>query len=187
VKKVLWLDTETTGTNPIRNCIIQIGYQVEIENRIVDEGSILSAPFPDSEIEQAALDLQGVTEEQIRAYPPPKRAFQSFCSILGKYRDQYNRADKFIMAGYNVRFDNDMLRAHFTKCGSNYFGSWFFWPCLDVASFLAKRVAETGLVLQNFQLGTVCEKFKIPLEAHDALADIRATKRLYEILTDDFL
>lgn len=185
MKKVLWLDTETTGVNPVRNCLIQIGYMVEIESKIVAEGSILSRPFPDSVIDQGALDVHGKTVEEIQAYPPAKQAFNAFVFELGQFCNQYDKTDKFIMAGYNVRFDNDMLRSYFNKCGSSYFGSWFFWPCLDVVSFLALRVAKSGLALSNFQLKTVCEKFRIPLKAHDALADIRATRELFQMLTDE--
>jgi DNA polymerase III subunit epsilon len=102
--------------------------------------------------------------------------------LLGKYVNKYDKQDKFVLGGYNVGFDMDMMRVSFEKAGDNYFGSWFFWPVIDVRVMVAEQILEIGLRLPNYKLETVCEYFNIPIDAHNALSDIRATRQLYYFL-----
>lgn len=45
-----------------------------------------------------------------------------------------------------------------------------------------------GLIdTKNDKLKTICEHFNIPIDAHNALSDIEATKNLYELIADRFI
>ena len=93
---------------------------------------------------------------------------------------------------YNGKFDMDFLKSWFEKVGqvtgkNNWFGSFFNYRLVDpLAIIYGMRYAGLMPELKNFKLVTVCEHFGIDLgeAAHDALADIQATKallkRLYE-------
>ena len=104
--------------------------------------------------------------------------------MLGRYCDKYNRLDKFYMAGYNVRFDADFLKEFFLKNKDFYFGSWFNYRFIDPLPLLhwANWVKEINL--PDYKLATVCRHFQIPLQAHDAMADITATRELIYKLLD---
>lgn len=79
--------------------------------------------------------------------------------------------------GHNfVKFDLPMLQAYF-----RYFNE--FLP-IDFVSLDTMQVAlfwtlRFGVEVPNYQLGTLCKQFGIPLEnEHDALADAKATHEL---------
>lgn len=177
--KIFWFDTETTGLNPQRNCLVQLAYLIEIDGEIKDEGNLLSSPFPTSVIDKKALDIHGRTEEEIKAYPSPLNIHKDLCDTLSTYINKYDKTDKFIPAGYFTHFDTDMLRSFFKNCGDNYYGSWFASVSLDVSSFVAHEIVKNGLKFENHKLETICRHFKIDLQAHDALSDIKATRELF--------
>ncbi len=180
--KVLWLDSETSGVDYKKHAVIQFSPLIEINNEVVYEGNFFMKPFPQDVIEQEALDRNGRTKDEIVCFPDPQITLMEFRKILGKYVDKYNKQDKFVLAGYNVGFDMDMMRASFEKAGDNYFGSWFFWPVLDVRVMVAQQILEIGLRLENYKLETVCKYFNIQIDAHDSLSDIKATRELYYFL-----
>lgn len=189
--KVAYIDVETTGTDPTRHGIIQLAALFEIDGTIDRELNLRMCPLRTHTIDPEALTVTNTTEEQIRAYPHPADQFKVFESTLAYYINKYDKFDKFVLCGYNVaNFDVQFLRQFFIdnavtrkdrKYG-NYYGSWFFWPTRDAQTYLAEHITENGLRLPNYRLGTVCEHFGIPIDAHDALSDIHATRTLYRAL-----
>ena len=182
MSKILWLDTETTGIDPQKHCLIELAFIVEIDGEVKEEGSILSSPFPGCEIDQEALDVQEKTLDEIRAYPNPKEAYGALLSVLSKYVDRYNINDKFVLAGYFVHFDAGMLRSFFSRNGDQFYGSYFRSVCIDVASWVALETSRY-LVLRNYKLASVCQRYQIPIQAHNALSDIWATRELFQKFT----
>ena len=182
--KLFWLDTETTGLDPSKNCIIQIGYMIEIDGKVIEEGSILSRPFESSEIDPEALRVHGRSVEDINCYQSPTAAHEELANCLSKYVNRFDRADKFVPAGYFVNFDTDMLRSFFRNNSDEFYGAWFTAVNIDVAAFVAWKVAEESLQFKDYKLGTLCNHYCIAIEAHDALADIRATRQLFRRLVN---
>ena len=54
------------------------------------------------------------------------------------------------------------------------------YPVLTYLKTLGK------IEIENLKLVTVCDYFKIQIDAHDAMSDILATKKLIEILDEFF-
>ena len=189
--KVLWVDLETTGTNPLRHGIIQLAALVEIDNEIVEEVDLRMRPMTKHEVDAEALEVNGVTEAQINEWPAQSDQYAAFTELLERYVNRYEKLDKFVLAGYNINaFDELFLRQMFLdnaktreerKYGG-YFGSWFFWPKRDVQTYVAEHILEHTMRLKNYKLETVCAQFGIQINAHDALSDIRATRQLYRVL-----
>jgi len=179
--KIAWIDTETGGTNPDKNPLLQTAIEIFIDEKVESE-IFYSAPFEGDIIEDEALEKNGFTREQIAGFPSPMITHMKLVKILEKYVNRYNPLDKFIFAGYGARFDMDFMRAFFTKNGDNYFGSYFYSLPMDVMSFVAEGLLlGTVKPMKNFKLATVCEQFGVELgeKAHDAMEDIRATRELY--------
>jgi len=185
-KKILWVDTETTGTNPEYNDIWQLAFIIEIDGSIEYEESSLIRPYNFEAIQQSALAACNTTVEELEKIDMPiTKTVDRLKSIWGAYVDKYNRDDKFVIAGYNVRFDYNFLYEMFKKAGDQYgLGSWAYWPVRDVATYVADVAILNGFNFDNFQLKTVCNKFGIDFDAHDAMQDIIATKKLYEMLLE---
>lgn len=68
--KLLFFDLETTGTNPGRNGIHQISGSIVIDGKHIQDFDFHVQPNPKATIEDAALQVAGVTREQVLAYPP---------------------------------------------------------------------------------------------------------------------
>lgn len=107
-------------------------------------------------------------------------------TLLGKYIDKYDRNDKYHFIGYNARFDADFVRKLFEKNGDQYFGSWFWFPPIDVMNLAAVDLLKLRNTLPNFKLATVIEKYGIKSEEekelHDAYTDVRLTQKLFNKL-----
>ncbi len=182
--KILWIDTETTGLTPGKCDPIQIAGMVEIDGEIKEEFNILSQPFDFNvgNIQQRALDVHGYTLEQLRSEPflPPRTAYSDFLRILGRYVDRFDKRDKFWMAGFNVRFDLDMVQGWFENVHDKYFGSWFEYKVLDVMQLAFAEMYKGRLTgLDSYRLETIARHYGIEINAHDAISDIKASRELF--------
>ena len=183
MKKALWFDVETTGLNPKRNDIIQLACMVEIEGNIVETWESKIKPCDTTTIDHRALEVNKLRVEDVLKYPEPKSVLKEFQKVLSKYVDKFNRGDKFAPAGYNVQFDINFLSSFFEKCGDNYYGSYFNYKSIDPLRIVHIMDYERQIDLPNYKLATVCRHYNIPIEgAHEALADIRATRELFKML-----
>lgn len=185
--KQVFYDLETTGTKYWRNGIHQLSGLVVIDGEVKEEFDFHVQPNPKAEIEEAALQVAGVTREQIMAYPPMWGVKEQFSSLLDKYVDKYDKKDKFFLCGYNnASFDNQFLRAWFVQNGDNYFGSWFWSDAIDVMVLAAQALMEQRPMMKDFKLRTVAEQLGIVIEEerlHDAMYDIYLTHEIYKRLT----
>ena len=84
MNKVLFLDLETTGLNPKLNGVIQIAGLVEVDGIVVEEFSCNVAPFKNDKIDDKALEVNKLTEQQIKGFPQPGEIFKANLSGDGK-------------------------------------------------------------------------------------------------------
>jgi putative exonuclease len=181
MNKIIFIDTETGGVNPEKAALIQLSGIIRIDKKDVEKFNFYIKPFENSEVTEKALEVQGRTLEDLKTdkYVEEKEVYKQFINILDKYIDKYDRTDKFIVAGYNVRFDVDILKAFFQRHGNNFLFSYLDSSMLDpLYSIRLLQIAEILPVLENNKLETWCKHFGIELKAHDSLEDIEATKKL---------
>ncbi len=182
--KVLYFDTETTGLDAFKNDIIQIAGIVEIDGEVKEEFEFRCQPFSYENVDQKALDVHGMSLDEIRTYQKPEEMYQQLITVFGKYIDKFDKNDKFLSAGQNVEFDVKFLRQFFKKNGDNYYGSWIGWHKLDLLP-LATVLWYKGIINPaNFKLETIAKEFGLTFKAHDALEDIKVTRQLIKYITD---
>ena len=185
--KVVFFDLETTGTLVNRHGIHQLSGAIVVDGEVKEEFDLRVQPNPKAEIIQEALDVAGVTKEQILSYPPMGIVFSSFIAMLDKYVDRFDKKDKFFLAGYNnASFDNQFLRAWFLQNGDKYFGSWFWSNSIDVMVLATPYLAAKRTEMENFKQGTVAKTLGIQVDdskLHDALYDIQICKAIYDIVS----
>lgn len=180
--KRLWLDTETTGLNPVTNGVIQIAALIEIDGEFVESFSEFVKPFPGDKISVKALEVNGKTEDEIAGFPEPKVIYSIIASILGRYVDKFDSKDKFTLAGYSCSFDDGFMRQWFVKNGDKFWGSYIKRQTLDLLPVMI-FLRELGLVkTEDVKLATACKLFNIEHDAHDAFGDAKATYELYREL-----
>ena len=67
-KKILWVDTETTGTDPGKNGIIQLAGVLEINGHEISSFDLKIRPFAEDVIEDTALAVNGFTREELAGF-----------------------------------------------------------------------------------------------------------------------
>ncbi|MGN0942146.1 3'-5' exonuclease, partial [Fusobacterium varium] len=156
-----------------------------INGEVKEEFNIRCKPHANADISEKALEVTGMTLAIINSYQEPKEALWEMESIFEKYCDKFDKNDKFILAGQNIKFDFQKLYEFYVRLGNKYLGSWINFKLIfdTLAVIQALQLVNKLPVLENNKLITWCNHFNIKLEnAHDALADIRATRELAKIL-----
>lgn len=185
--KLLFFDLETTGTNPGKHGIHQISGKIVIDGVEKESFDFRVQPNPKAIIEEEALNVAGVTREQVLAYPPMREVYDQFVAMLSKYVDKFNKKDKFFLVGYNnAAFDNQFLRGFFLQNGDTYFGSWFWSNSIDVMVLASAYLATRRPEMENFKLSTVAKTLGVNVDSdslHNAMYDIELTKAVFDIVT----
>jgi len=178
--KILWYDTETTGLTE-NSAMFQISGVIEIDGEEVEEFDIFCHPHERADISEQALEVTGMSREELEGFQSPKKAYDELVEIFSKYIDKFNKDDKFIVAGQNVKFDIDVLNRFFRRNNDNYLGSFLnYKQVFDTLSiYMALEIADVVPKLENHKLETICKIMGVELSnAHNSLADIKATKEV---------
>lgn len=191
-----FLDTETTG-NDVKRCgLVQLSGCIEKDGEVVEKFNWKMKPTREVEYFPEAEKKTGYTKEVVETFRDPHECFNEFWSIIEKYGDRYAKKtdEKIFVVGYNVGFDTDFLIQWFKDnavnkkeqmYGNGYF-NMFFIPGIDVMQLALLTLMEKRIGMENFQLGTVCQKFGLSWneeESHDSMYDIKKTRALFHILT----
>jgi len=185
--KLIYIDVETTGIAFPQSGLIQLAGAIEIEGQKPETFQYHVRPFPDDTIDDEALAINGITREVMAEYPSPRTVYNKFINLLENYVDRYDRADKFHFIGYNAIFDSEHLRAWFEKNGDQYFGSWFYFPPIDVMGMAAVHLMERRAGMKDFKLLTVARELGLKVDEgkmHDARYDVEVTREMFKILGD---
>lgn len=179
MKKILWIDLETTGIDKNQNGICQIAALIEIDNKIVDQFE--SKMRTRKRVDLKALEVTGFTFDQVtKSFPDPTIVFNQFVSFLSKYGRAGDKQNRFIMAGYNAPFDLDFLSQWFQEMTG---GPYTYWDYLQFSPIdplpICRAMRYAGIIdTVDTKLESICKHFEIPIDAHDAMSDIKATREL---------
>jgi DNA polymerase-3 subunit epsilon len=102
--------------------------------------------------------------------------------ILATYVDRYDKNDKFWLIGFVSFFDDKFLRAFFERMGDIYYGSWFFYPIIDLCTIAGYKLMHERTKLENFKLGAVAKFLGLEVDEekqHNALYDAHLARNLY--------
>ena len=159
------LDIETTGLNPYRDHVTELGAVKVRANKVVDEFSQLVVYPRSNHVPSFITKLNGITEDLLlEKGKPVKEAMTAFRTFIGDD----------IVIGYNVNFDLNFLydlarKFHLPKLSNNY---------VDVL-----RLARVYYPQQHNRLLDCIQRAGIAqVEQHHGLADSLDTKKVY----DDF-
>jgi DNA polymerase-3 subunit epsilon len=195
-QKLIFIDVETTGVNPDCNGLTQISGCVQVDNEVAESFDYFVRPFPQDIIESSALEVTGIDRRQFlppehpdhlavpgQLFEDPKEIYVRMHKMFKNYVDQYDKSDKFQFVGYNAHsFDMPFMRKFWEKNGDRFFGSWFWYPCLDVMLVWAQILQPVRAELPNFKLATVAKHAGIDVDdsrLHDSQYDIQLTRELW--------
>ncbi len=149
------LDLETTGLDPRKDAIIEIGAVRFSGQR--EEAEFHSLINPGRPIPPEITHLTGINNEMVRNAPPLMAVLQQFVDFVGESP----------VIGHNIQFDlGFLLQANILQ----YVQAIDTFEMASVLMPLASR----------YNLGGLCQQLGIPLfNAHRALDDAKMTKNLF--------
>lgn len=174
--KLLWIDTETTGLYPKTNGIIQVAFIIDFQGEIVAEKQFVMNPVG-RRIDDQALLINGKTREEISQFPDWQLVREEITDFLIPH-------GLMVRAGHNVDFDYRMLNGMWSELSSDDYG---VFPFVEKGHYVDTCLMSRNrnLPIANNRLTTVCQHFGIAADgAHDALNDIRMTRKLYYKMID---
>lgn len=159
------IDLETTGLDPKRDKIIEIG-AVKVERGEIT-GEWETFVNPERKLEERIVELTGIRDEQLAEA-------EKIANILPELFDFLE--DKALL-GHCVLFDFSFLK----KAAVNE-RMIFERMGIDTLKIARKYLKD----LESRSLESLCRHYGIPHNAHRALEDARATVRLYQKLSEEF-
>lgn len=166
----LFVDTETTGLpkkdkteSQAEPFIVQLGYCVVEDMKVVKTFNQLIDPGQDIEIDPGASAVTGIDRDRINKGKNAGEV-KTFEEIASDFAKEISQAD--VVMAYNAKFDKPVIEREFKLANVKVQQK----PWLDPMIWVMKH-----LVLPNHKLPTVAQHYKISLEhAHDAGADAKA-------------
>ena len=184
--KFLYLDCETTGLDPDVHGVLQVACIVTegktiLEAIEVERFEVLFNPKSiGCKIDKEALKINGHKKKKIKKYP--KDTFTKLLQFFGRYINGFDKEDKFIVVGQNVKFDIEFLHGWAKRENYDYMGSFVDWRVIDTLVIARLQYALGYINPPNFKLGTLCKEYGIDEPDHDAMTDIVATKKLLKAM-----
>jgi DNA polymerase-3 subunit epsilon len=176
---LLAIDTETTGLDPEKDRIVELGACLfepddEVKSTIKGQwtrfGTLIDPGIP---IPQEASEIHGITDELVKGHPCSEEIAANFlCRVV--------EAD--VLVGYNWPFDAGMLRAAF---GSSWDIATNGKPILD-ALVLVRIVGRFWPGKGRHKLDAVARRLKIARQgrAHRASSDAELAIRILQRFAD---
>jgi DNA polymerase-3 subunit epsilon len=134
-------------------------------------------------INTEALTACGKTVEEISNYKNTQIELKEmFEAWLSEWVDKFDKDDKMWFVAYNAEFDYRFCRRLWVDHDDKFFGSFFWFPYLDVMTIAAWALQDKRGLLPNFRLNTLAKAmgFEIKDEYfHGALFDARVVRRIY--------
>lgn len=173
-KKLAFIDVETTGFDPLKHEVIEIGclFAKLNDNGTYEELDSFELKVKPDHIETAqpdALRINGYNEADWMFGHTQAQAFKMLSE----------KCDGCVLVAQNTPFDYGFLNAGFMRHGLK---DPFFFAKLDTISLAYLRFRKDPS-MTSFSLRSLCEKYGVKNDkAHTALADIRATFEVFKKL-----
>lgn len=174
--KKAWIDVETTGLDPEKDTIIQLGCLIEDENSILAGFNIYCKPEKKPSNFEDIEKLTGITWKYLEEHGYSETEMISkFTDFLDENKDPDT---KYIFCGYNANFDMNFLRKAMPE-----FRDYFVSAPLDVMSTVATAYAHGVLTSQpSNKLISIASALGVELDPHNAMNDVIATRQIQRIL-----
>lgn len=159
------IDLETTGLDPKRNKIIEIGAVRVVNNKIVEEWE--SFVNPNEQLEEHITELTGICDGQLLHAPGIEEVLPKVLALT----------ESAVLLGHRVLFDYSFLKKAAVDSRISYERDG-----IDTLKIARKYLGN----LESRSLEYLCRHYGIRHRAHRALEDARATVELYQRLAEAF-
>lgn len=165
LKSYVCIDLETTGLNPKRDKIIEIGAIKMIDG--IEEGSFSTFVNPGRKLEERIVELTGIHDDDLHDAPFINEVFDELLVFMEDYP----------ILGHSILSDFSFLKKAAVDLKRD-----FDKQAVDTLKIARKYMPE----LESRSLEALCQFYQIPHKPHRALEDARATAGLYRKLEERF-
>ncbi len=152
LKGYVVLDLETTGLDPLRDSIIEIG-AIKVSKTVEEYSCLIRF---DGNLTETIRNLTGINETDLKNGEDLEKAIIDLLDFIGNE----------VILGYNIGFDIKFLNVALKKLGYGHIENKTY----DVMKF----VKQDKMFLKNYKLETVKKEYEIHVEeSHRALADAK--------------
>ena len=180
--KILWCDVETTGIETTDSGAFEIAMIYRNGNKTAERDFYLNPIKGNIIYHEESGKIHGFSEDKIKSFEPAETVMPKIVRFLTECLHDFskqNPSEKMFFGGYNCSFDWKHVNALMTSYTSSKMADFFYTQLADVFIQAKKGRYKGKINTENLKLGTVCKSFNVSLEnAHNALADIRATRDL---------
>lgn len=159
------IDLETTGLNPKRDKIIEIGAVKVVDGSVTD--TFETFVNPGRRLEERIVELTGIQDMDLENAPYIEEVLPQLLEFL----------QDFPLLGHSILFDYSFLKKAAVDLKLS-----FEKQAVDTLKIARKYLAD----LEHRNLDYLCEYYQIPHHAHRALADAEATHILYGKLEEQY-
>jgi DNA polymerase III epsilon subunit-like protein len=165
----IFIDTETSGLHPEKDCIIQLA-AIRTDSRGKVMASFCENIRPDRAVNPEAAKVNG--------YDPETWGGISFKAAIAKFNRAMVRDedDKVVFVAHFADFDRSFLRSDCERHGCEVPLATRAWICTGALVWPYLYQDQ----LRSRKLTDVCDFFEIPYtRAHDAASDVKACMDVY--------
>lgn len=160
------IDLETTGVNPVKDQILEIGALKVVDGEVIDTYKKFICVT--CEISPYIVELTGITQEMSKTGIAEEQALDEITKFC----------EGFVLLGHNIRFDYSFLKAKAVKYKKSIAND-----VIDTLKIARKKLKE----LESRSLSYLCEYYQIPPKvSHRAFDDAESTMKIYKIFQQQF-
>lgn len=179
--RLLFTDTETGGTNPIDDALLEVSFVVW------EDGSILATKTwkiksADKYVYPSATKINGIVlKEHDKVAMDPEKAANEIVAFIRKWFED----ERATLAGHNVSFDRDFIRELINEYSLDPFEPLVSHRLLDVMSVLNFMVAAGKLPATVLSSDGAFNYFNIKvMNRHTSMGDTEATMAVFDKLME---
>ena len=177
-RNLAFIDLETTGLDPDRHEIIEVG-GIIVRQSVGPNGERLFEVIEEFEYKVKPEHLETAEPEALRINGYNDLEWLFAAELKAVMQIIADKTMDCVMVGQNVFFDWSFLKEAFAKTGVV---NRMHFQRLDLISMVFAKHHDDE-ALERFNLGALAKYFGVENEkAHSALADIRATFEIYKKL-----
>jgi len=159
------LDLETTGLDPVRDAIIEVGAVKFRESEVIGEFSTFVNPG--RPVPRMITELTGIRDSDVATAPSVQYVLPRLVHFIGD----------FPIVGHNIRFDVNFLRQAATRSNTDAFHN----PSLDTFELAGVLLPKA----ERYNLGELARLHGIDVgHSHRAFDDAVTTQRLFQALLE---
>lgn len=179
MKKLLVIDTETTGLDPKKNSLWQIGAYYRNKAGQIYTLNLKCNPLDWENITDEALTVCHTSKLALSKLPPAQDLYNTFRNFLIQ---ETSDGEKLTWVGYNCEFDQAFIQSFFHHFDSND-SIWNFFDrhYVDMLDYMRMLWSLEIVNTPSLKLETAYKMFGLGIDtAHDGCEDAKVTYMLYQ-------